>query len=608
MMLAGVALPVAPVQGQVHAPPTPPVFPPTIAEEFAPAARAASAASLPSAEWIYHKSADGLDPGTSEQKMLWFMNRARTDPTAEGNWLANISDPDITSAVTFFGVDLDAMQAAFAALPAKPPAAFDIRLHDASALHSLDLIDRDAQDHAGQIAKVQSSGFSCNGMRVSVFSYTRSALHGHAALNIDWGYDAVDDPDPDGMQDPPGHREAIMGVWPYAGPGLTNVGLALLPENNNATSVGPLVFSGAYCPGGGSEHNRFIVGTVWDDLDADDEYDEGEGLGGVMVVPDSGTYFAVTGEAGGYAIPMTSSGSYTVSFYGGDMGATQVDLPVDVGSDSVLLDLKNSGPDRDGDGVPDAFDAFPDDPTETADSDGDGVGDNADVFPDDPTESEDLDGDGVGDNGDAFPGDPDEQYDSDDDGIGDNSDPYPVGHFDDVPPGHPAYHFVELLADADITAGCDAQNYCPEAAVTRAGLAVFLERALHGAGAGSVAATGAVFADVAAADTAAAYIEHLFLDGITAGCNDENFCPAAIVTRAELAVFLIRLKRGAAYTPPPASGLYGDVSANMPGADWIEQLAADGISVGCDANNFCPYQAITRDQLAVLLARTLPPL
>jgi len=59
--------------------------------------------------------------------------------------------------------------------------------------------------------------------------------------------------------------------------------------------------------------------------------------------------------------------------------------------------LTSSG-DSDGDGVPDAQDAFPSDPTEWADTDGDGVGNNADAFPSDPTEWADSNGDGVGDN------------------------------------------------------------------------------------------------------------------------------------------------------------------------------------------------------------------
>ena len=82
-------------------------------------------------------------------------------------------------------------------------------------------------------------------------------------------------------------------------------------------------------------------------------------------------------------------------------------------------------PDDDGDGIDDNSDAFPLDPTESADTDGDGVGNNADAFPLDPTESVDTDGDGVGDNSDAFPFDPDETKDSDGDGIGDNSDASP---------------------------------------------------------------------------------------------------------------------------------------------------------------------------------------
>jgi len=75
--------------------------------------------------------------------------------------------------------------------------------------------------------------------------------------------------------------------------------------------------------------------------------------------------------------------------------------------------------DRDGDGVVDGLDQFPDDPSEWIDSDGDGVGDNADQYPNDGTETIDSDGDGVGDNADAFPSNPSQQTDTDGDGYGD---------------------------------------------------------------------------------------------------------------------------------------------------------------------------------------------
>ena len=54
-----------------------------------------------------------------------------------------------------------------------------------------------------------------------------------------------------------------------------------------------------------NHYNQFIVGTVWNDIDWDGMYDPNEGIGGVTVTPDSGTYYAITSNSGGYAIPVT---------------------------------------------------------------------------------------------------------------------------------------------------------------------------------------------------------------------------------------------------------------------------------------------------------------
>ncbi|MBI1827811.1 MAG: thrombospondin type 3 repeat-containing protein [Planctomycetes bacterium] len=115
----------------------------------------------------------------------------------------------------------------------------------------------------------------------------------------------------------------------------------------------------------------------------------------------------------------------------------------------LTITVVGGGPDRDHDGVPDAQDAFPNDPTEWKDTDHDGIGDNADTdddndgvpdaqdaFPLDSKESVDTDHDGIGNNADpdddndgvpdaqdAFPLDPTETSDCDHNGIGDNSDP-----------------------------------------------------------------------------------------------------------------------------------------------------------------------------------------
>jgi len=68
-------------------------------------------------EWTLHKSADNQHPDGVEQQMLWLMNRARTDPTQEGIWLAGLDDPDVAGARSYFNVDLAVLQAAGGDLP-----------------------------------------------------------------------------------------------------------------------------------------------------------------------------------------------------------------------------------------------------------------------------------------------------------------------------------------------------------------------------------------------------------------------------------------------------------------------------------------------------------
>ena len=87
--------------------------------------------------------------------------------------------------------------------------------------------------------------------------------------------------------------------------------------------------------------------------------------------------------------------------------------------------------DADGDGRPDALDAFPNDIAASVDSDGDGAPDdwNTDFGAGDSTTGlvldTDDDNDGVSDDDDAFPDDSTDTVDSDGDGLGDNKDAFP---------------------------------------------------------------------------------------------------------------------------------------------------------------------------------------
>ena len=209
---------------------------------------------------------------------------------------------------------------------------------------------------------------------------------------------------------------------------------------------------------------------------------------------------------------------------------------------------------------------------------------------------EDPDGDGI-----ANYLDPDD----DNDGVPDEQDEYPLGRFDDAGPLYWAFWFIEALERAGITSGCGGNNYCTEDPVTRAHMAVFVERGMRGSAYVPPAATGTVFNDVTSGDFAAAFIEQLAADGVTSGCGGGNYCPNDGVTRAQMAVFLLRGKYGAAYTPPPATGTaFDDVPLGTFADGWIEQLAAEGITGGCGGGSYCPGDIVTRAQMAVFLVRT----
>jgi hypothetical protein len=185
--------------------------------------------------------------------------------------------------------------------------------------------------------------------------------------------------------------------------------------------------------------------------------------------------------------------------------------------------------------------------------------------------------------------------------------------FGDVPRTHWAWSYVERVYWAGLTGGCssDPLLFCPNAPVTRAQMAVFLLRGIHGAAYTPPAASGTKFDDVPADHWAAPWIEQLANEGITGGCGNGNYCPDNQVTRDQVAVFLLRAKYGASYVPPAASGsLFADVASNHWAAAWIEQLAKEGITSGCGNGNYCPAAVVTRAQMAVFLVNGLmsPPL
>ncbi len=178
-------------------------------------------------------------------------------------------------------------------------------------------------------------------------------------------------------------------------------------------------------------------------------------------------------------------------------------------------------------------------------------------------------------------------------------------YFNDVLPANPFFPFVNKMLLDGVSSGCTPGNYCPSSSVTRGQMAVFLLRSKGGAAYTPPACTGVVFSDVPCSNGFATWINELAARNITAGCGFGAYCPNDPVTRAQMAVFLLRTSDGSSYTPPACTTApFFDVPCSSGFAPWIQELVARGVTVGCGSGNYCPESAVSRQQMAVFLVTT----
>lgn len=143
-------------------------------------------------------------------------------------------------------------------------------------------------------------------------------------------------------------------------------------------------------------------------------------------------------------------------------------------------------------------------------------------------------------------------------------------------------------------------------AVKRAEVALSLLRAKYGKTYTPPAASGTLYNDVSATDFNVDWIEQLAIDGITEGCDANKFCPNMVVTKEQLAQLILKAKYGDTYVPAATTGdVFTDISTSDV-ADWIEELAKQGLSAGCEKDKFCPKEAVTLTGFEDMLVRAFP--
>jgi hypothetical protein len=179
--------------------------------------------------------------------------------------------------------------------------------------------------------------------------------------------------------------------------------------------------------------------------------------------------------------------------------------------------------------------------------------------------------------------------------------------FADVPPGHPFYDAISVLAAAGVVGGFSDGSFRPDEPVARAQLAKMIVLAV-----GSPlppSGTPATFADVPVVDgypfvhveaaVAAGIVKGL---GTTDGAGRPLFGPYSQVLRLQVAQMLARAG-GEKLDPPPAGIVH-------PFYDTPDYAEAELLRVwemeivrGTSASSFGPWSAATRGQVAAMLFR-----
>lgn len=298
-------------------------------------------------EYTDHKSP--VAPTADEQRVLELINRARANPFAEGTRLATFSPyplpgGDITEGLLNPGN-----------VGVRPPLAMNGTLVSIARAHSVDMYTKDYFAHNSSPSgttpggRATAAGYNWN----SIGENIATSSNGTAAfledfLMVDWlstgGYPNR------------GHRRNLLDVDSAASP-FREIGVGyhlgastrpsgfkdfLTEDFGRRTGVGP-----------------FILGVIYNDLNANNFYDPGEELPGVVVrFNPQGSFFALTASAGGYSFPYTGTGTITIEAMGGPFGAGIATKTITRTVENVKVDFKLSErvvTDSDSDGLPDPW-------------------------------------------------------------------------------------------------------------------------------------------------------------------------------------------------------------------------------------------------------------
>ncbi len=185
--------------------------------------------------------------------------------------------------------------------------------------------------------------------------------------------------------------------------------------------------------------------------------------------------------------------------------------------------------------------------------------------------------------------------------------------FGDVPITENYFDYISLFYQDGITAGCQASppEYCPDTAVTRQQMAVFIVYALDLATKTPLMFTPSpAFDDIASSSVYFNFVQHIHDLGITAGCSTSppDYCPNSNITQGQMAVFVITAWMMAnnlstfTYTQTP---YFTDVQPSDPFFKFVQKMRDMGFWNGCSSTQYCETAPVTRAEMSPMVLRAL---
>lgn len=247
------------------------------------------------------------NPTAEEQYYVELINRARSNPPAEGGRLASTTDPDVNSACNYFGVDRVMLQNEFNAIAAQAPLAPNASLTSAARGHSNWMLANATQSHEETNpsnttdSRITAAGYDYSTAAENIYASAKSVWYGHAGFQVDWGSGTG------GMQNPRGHRDNIHSA------DFREIGVGVTLGSNGG--VGPQLVTQDF--GTRQLSPTFGTGVAYYDLNANNFYDIGEGISGLTVNVSGASYYCTTAIGGGWVVPVPDAGATrTVTFSG----------------------------------------------------------------------------------------------------------------------------------------------------------------------------------------------------------------------------------------------------------------------------------------------------